>query len=176
MTKVTLVEFFNASNLLRMLTRFIKKLNLMFEQQQKENPEALDVKISHLKLLLLHSRYKTKGLELIADIDDMSTSWRQQLMSFIICKKVETLDSGFMEAGEQVKLDEDIALFRYDLYFTLTLMIDFWSQFFEERVDLNRLVSVSMKVFPFRKQIQQFWERIRHNESFSSAHTMFLYA
>jgi hypothetical protein len=72
-------------------------------------------------------------------------------MSFIIRKKVETLESSFMEAGEQAKLDEDIALFRYDLYFTLTLMIDFWSQFFEERVDLNKLVSVSMKLFSKRK-------------------------
>jgi hypothetical protein len=29
--------------------------------------------------------------------------------------------------------------------------MDFWSQFFEERVDLNKLVSVSKMLFPFRK-------------------------
>jgi hypothetical protein len=74
MAKVTLVELFYASNLTRMLTRFIKKLDLMFEQQQKENPEALDVKISHLKLVLLHSHYKTKGLGL--------------LLTFMICQQV----------------------------------------------------------------------------------------
>jgi replication fork clamp-binding protein CrfC len=88
MSKVTLVEFLNPNSLSRMLPSFTKKLDVMFEHQQKENPEALDVKISHLKLVLLHSCYKNKGLELIADIEDMSTSWRQKLMSFSIRKKV----------------------------------------------------------------------------------------
>lgn len=55
-------------------------------------------------------------------------------------------------------------------------MMDFWSQFFEERVDLNKLISVSTKLFPFRQEIEQLWRRIRQVDSFATAHTMLLYA
>lgn len=134
------------------------------------------MKVSHLKLVLIHSRYKSKGLELLADIEDMSTSWQHRYLTYTVRKKVEALDSGFLEIGEQAKLEEDIALFRYDLYFILNLMMDFWSQFFEERVDLNKLISVSTKLFPFRQEIEQLWNRIKQVESFATAHTMLLYA
>jgi len=134
------------------------------------------VKISHLKLVLLHSHHKSKGLELLADIENMSSCWRHRYLTYTARKKVEALDSGFLEIGEQVKLEEDIALFRYDLYFILNLMMDFWSQFFEERVDLNKLIAVSTKLFPFRQEIDQLWLRIRQVESFSTAHIMLLYA
>lgn len=55
-------------------------------------------------------------------------------------------------------------------------MMDFWSQFFEERVDLSKLISISAKLFPFRQETEQLWRRIRQVDSFSTAHTMLMYA
>lgn len=86
--KVELTEFANASHLARMPSRFVKKLDTIFEQQHKERPEELDVKVSHLRLILLHSRHKSKGLELLADIEDLSTSFRYRFLTYGLRKKV----------------------------------------------------------------------------------------
>lgn len=75
MGRVEMTKFASAHHLLRMPGRFVRKLNIIFEQQHKERPESLVIKMSHLKLVLMHSRHKSKGLELITEIEDSSKSW-----------------------------------------------------------------------------------------------------
>jgi hypothetical protein len=38
---------------------------------------------------------------------------------------------------------------------TLNLMIEFWSEFSEEKVDLEKIMSASIKLFPYKTKIEK---------------------
>lgn len=45
---------------------------------------------------------------------------------------------------------------------TLNCMIEFWSEFSQEKVDLGKIMSISVKLFPFKARVEQiFFEQIK---------------
>lgn len=59
---------------------------------------------------------------------------------------------------------------------TLNLMIEFWSEFGEEKVDLGRIMAVSVKLFPFKAKVETIFSEQIKVQKFTTFKILKLYA
>ena len=57
----------------------------------------------------------------------------------------------------------------------LNSLVDFWSQFFEERVDFSKILLVSDKLFPLMSSLEDQWNETIRMETHSAIKIMKMY-
>ena len=58
----------------------------------------------------------------------------------------------------------------------LATLLDFWSQFFEERVDFYKILMITEKLFPYMETLEEEWSEAVRMETYSAIKIMSLYA
>ena len=62
--------------------------------------------------------------------------------------------------GEQRNLEGKINHFRAAMEQTVTLLMEFWSQFSDDKPDLIKLYDIGSKLFPLKLLVDDMWKKI----------------
>ena len=63
---------------------------------------------------------------------------------------------------DNLKTNDEINQFQKIAYMTINSMMQFWTNYTEEKIDLQKVIHTSQKLLNYKKEMQAEWEKNKH--------------
>ena len=110
------------------------------------SPEDVSLKLSFISFYFLGFPNRYKILKIINELESLTLSWISQLHVHVAKRQLEELE--VVELLETMKLDDAEDQFSCKINGLMRILVDFWAQFLEERVDFFKVVQIGEKLMP----------------------------
>ncbi|EGR29625.1 PAS domain S-box family protein [Ichthyophthirius multifiliis] len=144
-------------------------LSKLYEAAIATYPQDVSLRIAYSVFLMKVLKSKQNAINEITEAENLKISYDDFFTIYQIKRTLETeinqafLD-GNIEYSEQRNLEGQIQHLRIAMEQTVSLLIEFWSQFLDERPDLIKLYDIGSKLFPLKQMVDLIWKKLSRNQ------------
>ncbi|EGR27581.1 PAS domain S-box family protein [Ichthyophthirius multifiliis] len=145
-------------------------ISKLYEAGIQKFPTNIPIRIYYAVFLMKVIKSKQHALNEILDAENFKCSLDERFTLYYIKRSIEKEISEMSKQegddyGEQRTLEGKINHFRAAMEQTVTLLMEFWSQFSDDKPDLTKLYDIGSKLFPLKLLVDDIWKRISRGKS-----------
>ncbi|CAD8150032.1 unnamed protein product [Paramecium pentaurelia] len=143
-------------------------------------PTDVFIRIEYALFTLRVLKSKPQALEELSNIEKLKSSFDEKYIVFYIKSVIEAEISELSGEGqdftEQRDFDEKFGSFKQAMERSVSLLMEFWSQFADEKPDLIKLYEIGSKLFPIRMYVDTTWKRLQRIQNQQLPQALRLYS
>ncbi|CAD8141052.1 unnamed protein product [Paramecium pentaurelia] len=143
-------------------------------------PTDVFIRIEYALFTLRILKSKPQALEELSNIEKLKSSFDEKYIVFYIKSVIEAEISELSGEGqdftEQRDFDEKFGSFKQAMERSVSLLMEFWSQFADDKPDLIKLYEIGSKLFPIRMYVDTTWKRLQRIQNQQLPQALRLYS
>ncbi|EAS00830.2 PAS domain S-box protein (macronuclear) [Tetrahymena thermophila SB210] len=140
-------------------------ISKLFEAAIATYPQDVSLRIQYSIFLMKVMKSKQHAINEVVEAENLKCSIDDRFTLYYIKRNIENEINEMSketngEYTEQRNLEGKIQHFRAAMEQTVTLLMEFWSQFSDDKPDLIKLYDIGSKLFPLKLLVDEMWKKI----------------
>ncbi|EGR33844.1 PAS domain S-box family protein, partial [Ichthyophthirius multifiliis] len=145
-------------------------ISKLFEINIQKFPKNIPLRIYYSVFLMKIIKNKQHALNQVVVAENLKCESDERFILYYIKRSIESEISEISKQdgedyGEQRSLEDKINNFKSAMEQTVSLLMEFWSQFSDDKPDLIKLYDIGSKLFPLKILVDDMWKKINTSKN-----------